>query len=83
MTVVQLRVARQVLEELLCLGDRTIFGVSMAPAPGGTAINEVAVFLVNAPDAPDGVTEMSPTFTTTYDESRPAQVTTMLDPGWR
>lgn len=78
MATVRLRVSRELLEQMLCLGERTILGVSMEPAPGGTAINDVAVFVVRAPDAPPGTTEMEPTLQRVDDGT-----VTMVDPGWR
>jgi hypothetical protein len=77
MKTVRLRASRSLLEEMLCLGDRTIVGVSMEPRPGGTAINDVVVFVVNAPDAPDGTTDMEPIFQRADDGT-----VTMVDPGW-
>lgn len=78
MATVRLRVTRELLEQMLCLGDRTIIGVSMEPAPGQTAINDVAVFVVAAPDAPAGATEMEPILQRADDGT-----VTMVDPGWR
>lgn len=78
MATVRLRVSRELLEQMLCLGERTILGVSMEPAPGGIAINDVAVFVVSAPDAPPGATDMEPTLQRSDDGT-----VTMVDPGWR
>jgi hypothetical protein len=80
MRTVRLRVTRELLEQMLCLGDqRTILGVSMEPHPDGVAINDVAVFVIAAKDAPDWATDMEPTLTRDCDSG----TVTMTDPGWR
>lgn len=61
---------------MLALGDRRIVGVSFEPLDNATEPTAQVVFIVDAPDAPEGATEMSPTY------QGKASTVTMLDPGW-
>lgn len=74
---VQMKVSRELLEQMFVLGDRRIVGVSFADT--GYPIEPTAqlVFVVEAPDAPDGTTSMEPVLRREADGT-----VTMVNPGW-
>lgn len=72
-----MRVSRELLEQMFVLGDRRIVGVSLEPLPHMiTEPTAQIVFVIDAPDAPDGATEMEPTYT------GDVGTVTMVNPGW-
>jgi hypothetical protein len=74
---VRFLVSREVLEQMFCLGDRRI--VDIAFAETGYPIEPTAqvTFTVDAPDAPEGATDMEPTYERAADG-----FLAMVEPGW-
>lgn len=71
-----MKVSRELLEQMFALGDRRIVGVSLEPLDNLAEPTALVVFVIDAPDAPEGATEMSPSY------QGKASTVTMLDPGW-
>lgn len=72
-----MRVSRELLEQMFVLGDRRIVGVSFESLPDSPAEpTGQIVFVIDAPDAPEDATEMSPTY-----EGR-VGAPIMVSPGW-
>ncbi len=72
-----MRVSRELLEQLFALGDRRIVGVAFERLPNDVEPTAQVVFHIEAPDAPDGTTEMDPSYRRDDDGT-----VTMVDPGW-
>lgn len=72
-------VSRELLEQMLVLGDRRIVGVAFAELPDARFEPTAQLaFTIDAPDAPPGTTYMDPQITRADDGTL-----TMADPGWR
>ena len=74
---VRLAVSRELLEQMLCLGDRRIVGVDFRKTDFPIEPTAQLTFEVDAPDAPEGTTDMEPVFQRASDGT-----VTMLTPGW-
>jgi len=74
---VELLISRELLEQILVLGDRRIVGVEFRES--GYEIEPTAqlVLTIDAPDAPEGAIGMEPVLERAADGT-----VTMADPGW-
>lgn len=77
---IELRVSRELLEQMLCLGKRRIVGVRFEPLPNATTEPTAqVVFDIEAHDAPPGTKNMNPTLQQDYNTG----TVHMTDPGWQ
>lgn len=77
MVTVQLKASRELIEQMLVLGDRRIVGVAFAETGLDVEPTAQILFEIDAPDAPEGAVEMSPVLQRHADGT-----VVMLDPGW-
>lgn len=77
MSRVVMRVSRELLEQMFVLGDRRIVGAGFEQTPYDFEPTSQVVFTIEAPDAPDGATEMTPAIRRADDGTL-----SMVDPGF-
>lgn len=74
MSGVRLRITQGLIEEVFRLGTMRVTGAWFEQYAGG---NGALVLYVDAPDAPEGMHQMSPVY-----RREPDGTVTMVDPGW-
>lgn len=74
---VRMVMSRELLEQMLMLGDRRIVDVEFRWTEYPIEPTAQLVLTIDAPDAPEGTTEMEPVYQRADDGTA-----TMADPGW-